>query len=317
MKIVMLEPLGVSESRTMAAAKPLLEKGHDLVYCGEPIESVEAKIERAKGAEAIIIANGKLEPEVIEGLPELKLISVGFTGIDHVPIDLCRERGIRVCNAQGYATDATAELALALMLAALRNIAVSDQRARDGGTKAGLLNNTLTGKTVGIIGTGAIGLRLAELLQPFHCELLAYSRSEKKEAQNLGLRYVSLDELLAESDLISIHVPLTEETEGLLDAEAISKMKPGAILVNCARGAVVDSQALAAALKDGKVGKAGIDVLEMEPPFPLGHPLLEAPNTTVTPHIGFFTKESLEDRIDIVMNNIVQWLDGDPINVKL
>ncbi len=317
MKIVMLEPLGVSERRTMEAARPLLDAGHEVVYCGEPIPGVARKIARAEGAEAIIIANGELEPEVIEGLPELKLISVGFTGIDHVPVELCREKGIRICNAQGYATDATAELALGHMLAALRNIASYDKQARDGGTKAGYPNNTLTGKTVGIVGTGAIGLRLAELLQPFKCELLGYSRSEKPEAAALGIRYVTLDELLTQADLVSLHVPLTDETRELLDAAALAKMKPGAILINCARGAVVDSQALAAALNDGKLGKAGIDVLEMEPPFPLGHPLLEAKHTTLTPHVGFYTQESLEDRIDIVMDNVVQWLAGDPINVKL
>ncbi|MGI6157505.1 MAG: NAD(P)-dependent oxidoreductase [Saccharofermentanales bacterium] len=317
MNIVMLEPLGVSEARVMEAARPLLDQGHNVVYCDAPIPTVEEKIARARDAEAIIIANGKLAPEVILGLPDLKMISVGFTGIDHVPVDLCRERGIRICNAQGYATDATAELALALMLATLRNLVVYDDRARHGQTKAGFTNHVLTGKTVGIVGTGAIGLRLAELLQPFHCELLGYSRSRREAAEALGLTYVSKEELLGRSDIVSLHVPLTEATEGLMDAAALRMMKPGAVLINCARGAVVDSEALAQALDDGHLAGAGIDVLETEPPFPKDHVLLHAPNVTVTPHVGFFSEASLADRIDIVMNNIVQWLRGTPINVKV
>jgi len=314
MKIVMLEPLGVERQVIMDRAQPLIDEGHEFIYCGAPLDEKE-KIERAKGADAFIIANKPLTADVINAAENLQMISVGFTGIDHIDIDTCREKNVTVCNAQGYATNATGELAIGLMLACLRNIVPYTQIAKDGGTLAGYKHNTLMGKTVGIVGTGAIGRKTAQLAKAFGCELLGYSRSENAEAKEIGIKYVSLKELFAQSDIVSLHAPLTEETAKLVSKDLIDSMKKSAILINCARGGLVDSRALADALNEGRIAAAGIDVFETEPPIEASHPLLNAKNVALTPHVGFYSEESLSERVGIVFDNIDAWLKGEPINV--
>ena len=315
MKIVMLEPLGVSEEIVMKEAQRVTGAGHEFVFCGQKMTE-EEKIERAKDADAFIITNGKLSADVINAAEHLKMISVGFTGIDHVDLAACKAKDVRVCNCQGYATVPTGELAVGLMLACLRNIVPYDQVVRDGGTLAGYTHNTLEGKTVGIIGTGAIGLKTAALCKAFGCDLIAYSRSEKQEALDMGIRYVDLDTLFKEADIISLHTPLTDATRLLANRERIFSMKKNAILINCGRGGLVDSSALADALNEGVIRGAGIDVFEMEPPIPEDHPLLHAKNCILTPHVGFYSQESLAIRVGMVMDNVVAWLEGHPINVK-
>lgn len=317
MKIVMLEPLGVKEEKVMEVAKSFIDAGHEFVFCGAPIKNEEEKIERAKGADVFIIANSPLSAAVINAAENLKMISVGFTGVDHVDLEACKKKGVRVCNAQGYATDATAELTVAMMLACLRNIVPYNQVVRDGGTMHGFTHNTLKGKTIGIVGTGAIGRRVGEITKAFGCKLIGYDVTENPEALELGMVYKTLDDLFAESDIVTMHAPLLESTKHLANKERIGKMKETAILVNCARGPLVDSEALAQALNAGKIAKAGIDVYEMEPPIPSAHPLLNAKNIILTPHVAFYSEESLADRVGIVCNNITAWTEGNPINVKL
>ena len=315
MKIVMLEPLGVAEDIVMKQAQRVTSKGHEFVFCGQKLTE-EEKIERAKDADAFIITNGKLSADVINAADHLKMISVGFTGIDHVDLAACKAKDVRVCNCQGYATVPTGELAVGLMLACLRNIVPYDQVVRDGGTLAGYTHNTLEVKTVGILGTGAIGLKTAALCKAFGCDIIAYSRSEKQEALDMGIKYVDIDTLFKEADIISLHTPLTDETRLLANRERIFSMKKNAILVNCGRGGLVDSAALADALNEGAIRGAGIDVFEMEPPIPADHPLLHAKNCILTPHVGFYSQESLAIRVGMVMDNVTAWLDGHPINVK-
>jgi D-3-phosphoglycerate dehydrogenase len=316
MKIVMLEPLGVKEEVVMAQAQKFVDAGHEFVFCGAKLTE-EEKIERAKDADVFIIANSKLSADVINAAEHLKMISVGFTGIDHVDLDACKAKGVRVCNSQGYATDPTGELAVGLMLACLRNIVPYNQVVREGGTLAGYTHNTLRGKTVGIIGTGAIGNKVAELCKAFGCKLLGYSRTEHEESKALGVQYVDIDTLFRESDIVTLHAPMTEATKHIASRERIFSMKKTAILINCSRGGLVDSEALADALNQGVIAKAGVDVFEMEPPIPADHPLLHAKNCIVTPHVGFYSEESLAARVGIVCDNISAWLDGNPINVKL
>lgn len=316
MKIVMLEPLGVSKALMEPIVKPYIDEGHEFIYCMEKMTDDEKK-EAIKDAEILIIANSPLTADILDCAEKLKMISVGFTGIDHVALDKCREKGITVCNAQGYATDSTAELAIGLMLASLRNIVPYNKVVREGGTLAGYRHNTLKGKTVGIVGTGAIGIRTAQLAKAFGCRILGYSRSQREEALDTGVRYCDLDTVFKESDIVSLHVPYTEETKNLASRERIALMKETAILINCSRGPVVDSEALAEALNEGKIAAAGIDVFEMEPPIPEDHPLLHAKNAILTPHVGFYSEESLAERFDIVMGNISAWLNGTPVNVKL
>ncbi len=315
MKIVMLEPLGVAEDIVMKQAQRVTSAGHEFVFCGQKLTE-EEKIERAKDADAFIITNGKLSADVINAAEHLKMISVGFTGIDHVDLAACKAKDVRVCNCQGYATVPTGELAVGLMLACLRNIVPYDQVVRDGGTLAGYTHNTLEGKTVGILGTGAIGLKTAALCKAFGCDVIAYSRSEKQEALDMGIKYVDLDTLFKEADIISLHTPLTDATRCIVSRERIFSMKKNAILINCGRGGLVDSAALADALNEGVIRGAGIDVFEMEPPIPADHPLLHAKNCILTPHVGFYSQESLAIRVGMVMDNVTAWLDGHPINVK-
>ena len=315
MKIVMLEPLGVSEEVVMKEAQRVISAGNEFVFCGQKLTE-EEKIERAKDADAFIITNGKLSADVINAAEHLQMISVGFTGIDHVDLAACKAKDVRVCNCQGYATVPTGELAVGLMLACLRNIVPYDQIVRDGGTLAGYTHNTLEGKTVGIVGTGAIGLKTAALCKAFGCNLIAYSRSEKQEALDMGIKYVDLDTLFKEADIISLHTPLTDETRLLVNRQRIFSMKKNAILINCGRGGLVDSSALADALNEGVIRGAGIDVFEMEPPIPEDHPLLHAKNCILTPHVGFYSQESLTVRVGMVMDNVMAWLEGHPINVK-
>ncbi|MEG0215545.1 MAG: NAD(P)-dependent oxidoreductase, partial [Hungatella sp.] len=191
------------------------------------------------------------------------------------------------------------------------NLLPCDQAVRKGGTKDGLVGFELEGKKFGVIGTGAIGLRTAKIAQAFGCEVYAYSRTKKEIP---GITYVDLDTLLAACDIISLHVPLNAETRGLINAEKIARMKKTAILINTARGPVVDSEALAKALCDGQIAGAGIDVFESEPPIASDHPLLLAPHTLMTPHVAFATQEALWKRAMIVFDNVKKYLEGTPQN---
>ena len=184
----------------------------------------------------------------MERCPNLKMISVAFTGVDHVDMDYCRERGILVSNCAGYSNTAVSELVFGLALSLYRRIIECDRAVRAGKDKTGLVGLELAGKTFGIIGMGAIGTRTAQLAKAFGCRVLGFNRSPK---QVEGVRMVELDELLRESDIASLHVPLTEQTRGMIGEREIGLMKPSAILINTARGPVVDSAALAAALKEG------------------------------------------------------------------
>ncbi len=314
MKIVMLEPLGVDKAVMEQKKKIFTDAGHEFTDCSRKL-SPQEKLAAAKDADIFIIANSPLTADIINAALDLKMISVGFTGVDHVDMALCAEKGITVCNAQGYATDSTAELAISLMLACLRNIVPYNQVVRDGGTLAGYTHNTLSGKTVGIIGTGAIGCKVASLAKAFGCNVLGYSRSQNPQALKIGVEYRDIDSIFSESDIVTLHAPLTEATKNIANKKRIDSMKKTAILINCARGPLVDSQALADALNEGRIAKAGIDVFETEPPIDKKHPLLNAKNVILTPHVGFYSAESLAQRIDIVCGNITAWLAGNPINV--
>lgn len=315
MKIVVMEPLGVALEKINALAATLQAAGHEFVYYTSKETQQDKLLSRVQDADIIMLANQPLSAEIINGCPKLKMLSVAFTGVDHVALDACRARNILVCNAAGYSTNAVAELTFGLAISVIRNIVPCDARCRKAGTKDGLVGFELFGKTFGVVGTGAIGARVAKIAAAFGCKVLAYSRTAKQELVDVGVQYVSLDELLAQSDFVSLHVPLTDATRGLINADAIAKMKQGAVLLNTARGPVVDSAALAEALNAGKLAGAGIDVFEGEPPIAENHPLCSAKNTVLTPHVAFASREALETRADIVFANIEKWLNGAPQNV--
>lgn len=315
MKIVVMEPLGVALEKIEALATPLKNAGHEFIYHSTKETDKEKLLARVADADIIMLANQPLSAEIINSCHNLKMLSVAFTGVDHIALDACRARNIMVCNAAGYSTNAVAELTFGLAISVIRNIVPCDERCRSAATKDGLVGFELFGKTFGVVGTGAIGCRVAKIAQAFGCRVLAYSRTPKAELTDLGIEYVALDELLAQSDIVSLHVPLTTATKGLINAEAISKMKPTAVLLNTARGPVVDSAALADALNEGRLAGAGIDVFEIEPPIAKEHPLCHAKNTVLTPHVAFASKEALEARADIVFANLWKYFAGEPQNV--
>lgn len=317
MRIAMLEPLGVNKEAIDSLAKPLIEQGHEFIPCYNKIEDKDALIAQAAEADVFIIANSPLSGEVIKSNPNLKMISVAFTGIDHVDIQACKEQGVTICNAAGYSTHSVAELTFGLILSTLRNIGPCDTATREGKTRAGLVGNEIYNKTLGIIGTGAIGRRVAQIGKAFGCKVLGYSRTDRQDAKDIGITYVSLEELLRESDIVSLHVPLTDETKLLINKERIELMKPSSILINAARGGVVDNEALAEALNNDKIAGAGIDVFEMEPPIPQKHPLLNAKNVVLAPHVAFATDESMLRRAEITFDNITEWLKDKPQNIML
>ena len=315
MKIICMEPLGVSPEKIASLAAPLKAAGHEFVYYTTKETDQDKLLARVKDADILMLANQPLSAAIIEQCPNLKLIDIAFTGVDHVGLEAARARGILACNAAGYSTNAVAELTFGLAISAIRNIVAVDARCRAGSTKDGLVGFELFGKTFGVVGTGAIGSRVAKIAQAFGCRVLAYSRTVKPELEKDGVEYVDLDTLLAQSDFVSLHVPMTTATAKMINAASIAKMKHGAVIINCARGGVVDSQALADALNSGKLAAAGIDVFENEPPLAVEHPLLQAKNTVVTPHVAFASKEALEARADIVFANIAAFLEGKPQNI--
>lgn len=315
MKIVIIEPLGITAEKLAEATAAVKARGHEIIAYDTKTEDVAELAERGKDADVIIVANQPFRKEVIEKCEKLKLLSVAFTGVDHVDVDVCKERGITVCNAAGYSTNAVAELAFGLAISVLRNIPPCDAVCRKEGTKAGLVGGELFGKTFGVVGTGAIGSKVAKIAQAFGCKVVAYSRSVKPEMESLGVTYLPLEEVLKISDIVSLHVPLNQHTKGLIGEKEIALMQKNAILLNTARGGVVDSQALANALNEDRIAGAGIDVFEMEPPVPADHPLLHSKHTVVTPHVAFASREALFTRAQIVSENILKWEDDTPQNV--
>ncbi len=313
MKIVFLEPLGISEELLKEKISSVIdETKHEIIYYKDRQEDTDTLIERSRDADIVVLSNFKYGKDVMESCPSLKMVCVAFTGVDHVDIDYCREKGITVCNCAGYSTSAVADIVFAMVISLARNIIPCQDKARNGGTKDGLVGFELDGKTFGIIGTGAIGTRVAKIANAFGCKVIAYSRTKKDLPD---VEFVTMEELLKNSDIVSLHVPQTPETTGLIGKEQLELMKPEAILINTSRGPVVDSAALAAALKNGTIAAAGVDVFNCEPPLPAEEPLLAAPNTLMTPHIAFASHQAFEKRADIVAENIKCWLEGNPQNV--
>lgn len=312
MKLVIIEPLGVDQDKLLSMAQAVLPQDIEITYYDTRVSDTDTLINRGRDADTIAVSNLPLNADVINGCTNLKMLAVAFTGVDHIAMDACRQKGITVCNCAGYSTAAVADLVFGMVVALYRNLIPCNEAVRREGTKEGLIGFELEGKTFGIIGTGAIGLRVASIAQAFGCRVLAYSRTKKDVP---GITYTDLETLLKSSDIVSLHTPLTPETRGLIGEKELSSMKPSAILINTARGPVVDSAALADALNCGKIAGAGVDVFEMEPPVPADHPLLNAKNLIATPHVAFATREALVKRAAIVFDNIDRWIKGTPANV--
>lgn len=315
MKISLIDPLEVDREIIENHKEKIESLGHEFEYFEESAGSDEEKIERLKDTDIAIITNKPLTSDVINNT-KLDLIDVAFTGVDHVDLEACKEKGIKVLNASGYSDDSVAELVIGLTISVLRKFNENRSNIFDGESNY-LLGELIKGKTFGVIGTGNIGSKLIDLLSVFGCKIIAYSRTEKEEIKAKGVEYVDLETLLKESDIVSLHIPNNKETKGFLGSEELDLMKEGAVLINCARGAVVDNDYLAKLLNEDKL-RAGIDVFDMEPPLPEDYPLRNAKNVILTNHVAFYTKEAMEIRADIVFDNLYQYLDGNIVNeIKL
>lgn len=312
MNIVFAEPIGLDESSKIHFAGEMKELGHFVQFFSQTPTNQDELFERSINADVLVVSNYLVSKEVVAKLSNLKMIAVAFTGVDHIPLDYAKSKGITVCNAAGYSTHAVAELTIAMAIDLLRKITPFDRATRDGKTRNGFLGAELRGKTFGIVGFGAIGAKVASFANVFGCNVIAWSRSEKRVE---GVEFVSLERLLSNSDIVSLHIPLNESTKSLINRERLKLMKPNALLINTARGPIVNSLDLKEALVQGTIAGAAIDVYEHEPPIETNHPLFDAPNTLLLPHIGFATREAIEERSEIVLSNIKNWFAGHPTNV--
>lgn len=315
MKISLIDPLEVKESYIEEQKEKLEKLGHEFIYYTESAKDEDEKIERLKDADIAIITNKPVSRKVIENT-KLELIDVAFTGVDHVDLDACKENNIKVLNASGYSDDSVAELVIGLTIGVLRKFNQNRGNIFDKENNY-LLGSLIKGKTFGVIGTGNIGKKLIEFLQVFGCKIIAYSRTEKEDIKALGVEYVDLETLLKESDIVSLHIPNNKETKHFIGKAELNLMKEGAVLINCARGAVVDNDYLAKLLNEDKL-RAGIDVFDMEPPLPEDYPLRNAKNVILTNHVAFYTEEAMQIRADIVFDNLYSYLKGEIKNeIKL
>lgn len=315
MNISLLEPIGVPEEMINSLAEGLRKEGHIFTYYDTKTTDVEELKRRSAGQEIVMIANNPYPNEVVRACDSLKAIAVAFTGIDHVGLEACREKNIAVLNCAGYSNQSVAELSIGMAISVMRKILEGDFAVRNGRTSAGLVGTEICGRTVGIIGCGQIGFKTAKLFKAFGTDVLAYSRHEREEWKEAGIRFADMDTLLRESDIVSLHLPLNETTKGFFDGDKINKMKEDAILINCARGPIVNNAALAKALNEGKIAGAAIDVFDMEPPIPADYPLCSAKNILLTPHVAFATKEAMVRRAKIEFDNVYAYLQGKLENV--
>ncbi|QNM95553.1 NAD(P)-dependent oxidoreductase [Chitinimonas koreensis] len=280
----------------------------------------EQVIERCLDAEVVISNKVRLDAAALAALPQLKLIAVAATGVNNVDLAAARRHGIAVANIRGYAEHSVPEHALMLMLALLRNLPAYQRELAAGAWNAsphfchfGPTIRDLHGRTVAIVGAGTLGRRSAELARAFGAETLF---AEHRGTATVRDGYTAFDEALARADVLSLHCPLTEATRNLIGTAELAAMKPDAILVNTARGGLVDEAALLAALRAGRLAGAGVDVLHEEPPRQ-GNALIEAglPNLIVTPHVGWASFEAMSRLAAQLVDNIEAWADGSPQNL--
>jgi D-3-phosphoglycerate dehydrogenase len=292
----------------------LRERGDVSLYLDRPADDGE-KLRRVAGAVCMINSRSavKWPGQLLRQLPELRMITVCGIGTDSIDLAAARELGIAVCNIPGLTAPIVAEHALTLMLATARRVCFQTTQLRKGIWKTPD-NLYLRGRTLGILGVGPIGAEMARLASVIGMRVQAWTFHPTPErAAQLGISFVSLDDLLRTSDVISIHVKLTDQTRGLIGARSIASMKPGALLINTARGAVVDTAALVDALHSGHLGGAGIDVFDAEP-ISADHPLLACEQVVLTPHVADQNPEGFEILNRGAVDNVLAFLDGNPIH---
>lgn len=295
---------------------PLEALGRVTVYDSTPADCV---VKRAQNAEALIVNRIVLNRAVLDALPKLRYIGTLATGYNTIDVRAAREKGVTVCNVPLYCVETVAQLTLALLLALCCRVEQLSAVTRSGGwndaveathTTAPILE--LSGKTLGILGFGNIGRAVAQLGLALGMRVLVHSRTQR--ALPAGCTWCGFETLFETADVVSLHCPLTDETRGIVGASVLARMKPTALLINTARGALVDENALADALNSGRLAGAGLDVMAEEPPR-ADHPLLTAKNCLITPHIAWASREARLRLIDAVAGNLRAFLAGQPVNV--
>jgi glycerate dehydrogenase len=316
MKIVVLD--GATLNPGDLSWDDLAREGQLTVHDRTPPELV---IERIGDAEIIFTNKTVLSREIIAACPSVRFIGLLATGYNVVDIAAAREKGIDVCNIPTYGTQSVAQFAAALLLELCHRVGrhADDVRAGNWGKCVDFcywLNplTELDGKTLGLIGFGRIGQAFARIAQALGMKVVVFDKAVNPALESETLKYVNLDELYATADVISLHCPLFPDTQGMINKEAIARMKPGVMLINTSRGPLINEQDLADALAAGRVAGAAVDVLSCEPPKP-DNPLLSAPNCLVTPHIAWATKEARERLMGIAVDNVVAFKKGTPQNV--
>jgi D-lactate dehydrogenase len=272
--------------------------------------SSDGLINACKDAEIVSpFIYSKFPKEVLEKLPKLRLISTRSVGYNHIDLEVCRKKGITVCNVPDYGSHVIAEHVFAMLLSKIRHIAEADDLVELGDFDYhGLRGISLRGKTIGIVGTGKIGASVARIAHGFGMSILAIDHCRKPWLeQNFDVKYVTFNELLENSDIITLHVPATDETHHMINDVALHRMKPGVILVNTARGELIDTQALVSALEGKKVRYAMLDVLEHEKNFEENKILIKYANVITTPHIAFYADESMTNMYLDCFESIEQW----------
>ena len=316
MKIVILD--GNALNPGDLSWDPIREFGEVTVY--PRTESLEDTIQRIGDHEIVLINKVPITEEVFEACPNIKLICVQATGYNVVDCEAAKRRGIPVCNVPSYSTAAVAQFTMALLLEVCHRIGHHDRLVHEGKwceSESFCFWDSpqmeLAGKTMGIIGFGSIGQAVGRLAKVLGMEVITYSRSIRPEGKEIA-EYVDLDTLLARSDVISLHCPLFPETEKMINAETIGKMKDGLILLNTSRGGVIDEEAVSVALRSGKIRAAAVDVVSEEP-MRRENPLLTAPNCIITPHMAWAPIETRQRLLGVVAENIRGFLEGTPRNV--
>jgi len=313
-KVAILESLGISGAELERYMSRFAGKVQFETY--ERTTDPDVLLQECRDKDAVILANMPFPAEVITRCERLRFIDVAFTGVDHVGLEAARAGNIRVSNASGYSNEAVSELVIGMALSMVRHIPEVQERLRSGGTKDGLVGTELRGKTVGIIGYGRIGRRTGELFHAFGCRILAQCRQMHSDLPDY-VEQVSQRELLQASDIVVLHCPLNDSTRGMIDYEKLCLMKKTAVLINVARGPVTNEDDLARALQEGIIAGAAADVFTKEPPLPPETQMVRAPNTLLTPHVAFATKESMTLRAEIVFRNLQAWLEGGQENIVL
>lgn len=313
MKIVLTDAQTVVDE--LVSAEPLKELGEVISY---GLLRYEEVAEAIADADVVIVNKTLMDAHTLRLASHLKYIGLFATGYNNIDIDYCRQHGITVCNAGSYSTSAVAQHTFALILEHFNNIARYDQYVQDGRWKRSPTFspfvyplNELAGKTLGIVGLGAIGTAVARIANAFDMNVIAFNRSVKSVP---GVTQVDFETLLSQSDVITVHCPLNEDSENLFNKDTFSKMKKGALFVNTARGGVMSEEDLYETLQSGHLGGACIDTLRVEP-MEEDCVLMKAPNCIITPHIAWAPVETRQRLMNIVKTNIQNFLGGSPTNV--